>query len=254
MSPRLIKNKNIRQRKIRQWHRWVGYSSLLLIFILSITGLILNRTEMFNLNQITIKNGIISALYGISPKENPHHFKEANIWVSWLEGRLYLNGIMIDKNTSRPVGITILNDLVIVGEKDSLSLFLNDGSLVEKIDKASLPDSIVAIGKTTDNMIWIHTAQGNFISDDNFLIWKKTSKKFEIPSPPPQFAPKEITEKILSDFQGKGISLYRLILDLHSGHIFGSFGSYIMDLAAISLIVLGITGLMKQRPRDKKQR
>ncbi|MCF6197553.1 MAG: hypothetical protein L3J50_12730, partial [Emcibacter sp.] len=75
----------------------------------------------------------------------------------------------------------------------------------------------------------------------NGLIHRSTARK----------APEQITEKVMLDFQGQGISLSRLILDIHSGHILGSWGPYLMDLAAISLIFLGLTGLMKHRRRDR---
>ena len=70
----------------------------------------------------------------------------------------------------------------------------------------------------------------------------------------PTEAPSSITENIMQNFQGDGVSLYKIILDIHSGRIMGSLGSYIMDLAAISLIFLCITGLMKRKRPEKDRR
>ena len=40
------------------------------------------------------------------------------------------------------------------------------------------------------------------------------------------------------------MNLEQILLDLHSGRLFGSFGVLVMDLAAILLVVLSITGFV----------
>ncbi len=243
-------NSWIAQKTIRRWHRWVGYSSITLVFILSITGLILNRTEKFGLTQITVKNNLVTTLYGMTPTEEPIFFKVSDHWLGWLEGRLYLDGTLIDQNTDRLIGATITDDLILVASKDSLTLFQPDGTLVERLDSTSLPGSITAIGPTENGLAQIDTTGGSFTSLDDYMSWTPVPNGL-LHSSKAQKAPKQIREKVMLDFQGQGISLSRLILDIHSGHILGSWGSYLMDLAAISLIFLGLTGLMKHRRRDR---
>lgn len=250
------KNNNpiVSQKTLRRWHRWVGYSALILVLILSITGLILNRTEKFNLNNITVNNPYILSLYGLSPKTPPVQFKEGPIWLSWLDGRLYLNSTLIGQNTDLPLGIAAPGKLIIVASKDHLSLYSADGSLIETLGKNALPGQITALGITKTNKIFIESGGKNFIADENYISWQNSLNSEEILWSHPQAAPKAITEQILQDFQGQGVSLYKIILDLHSGNIFGSLGSYLMDLAAISLIFLCFTGLMKRRPNNNGRR
>ncbi|VAV99148.1 hypothetical protein MNBD_ALPHA02-1457 [hydrothermal vent metagenome] len=243
-------NNRIMQKTIRRWHRWVGYSSILLVFILSITGLILNRTEKLGLTQITVKNSLVTALYGMTPTEEPVYFKAGDSWLAWLEGRLYLDGILIDQNTDRLIGGTFADGLVLVAASNSLTLYQPDGTLVERLDSTSLPGSITAIGPSENGLAQIETPGGNFTSPDDYMSWTPVPSGL-IHGSKAQKAPKQITEKIMLDFQGQGVPLSRLILDLHSGHILGSWGPYLMDLAAISLIFLGLTGLMKHRRRDR---
>ena len=50
-------------------------------------------------------------------------------------------------------------------------------------------------------------------------------------------------------YRGSGLSLERVILDLHSGRIVGQWGVYVVDGAALLFLALVITGLwmwMKQ--------
>lgn len=256
-KPRPQNNKRQNNQKtLRRWHRWVGYISLVLVLILSLTGLILNRTESLNLNQITLKNSIIASLYGLNPEQDPLHYAVGENWISWLEGRLYLDSALLAQNTDKPVGAVQIDEVILIGSETSLSLYMADGTLIEKLDQSSLPGKIIALGKSAQGSLLIKNDSGQYVSDQEFTAWTAVENThgtiFSQSSSPPQ----QITEKIIQDYQGQGVSLYRLMLDLHSGHIFGSLGPYLMDFAAISLIFLGITGLMKRRPngKDKRQR
>ncbi len=242
------------QKNLRQWHKWVGYGSLILVLILSITGLILNRTEKFNLNQIQINNSYILWLYDLSPKTSLLFFNDDGHWLSWLEGNLYYNNKLISQNTPAPIGLVKLDHMIIVGSNDRLTLFLTDGTLVESLYRSDLPSEITMLGKTKKGMPVIISKSKKFTSDNDLISWYEIDKTIDVTLSMPTEGPSLITEQIMQNFQGQGVSLYKIILDLHSGRIMGSFGSYIMDLAAISLIFLCITGLMKRRRPEKTRR
>jgi len=61
-------------------------------------------------------------------------------------------------------------------------------------------------------------------------------------------------EQLLAAFRGNGLKLERVILDLHSGRIFGRYGVYLMDFAAIALLWLSLSGLWVWSSRRNKMR
>ena len=132
-----------KQKSLHRWHRWVGYISLALVVILSLTGLILNRTESWNLNQITVKNRLVNALYGLKPATPPVHFSAGGHWVSWLDGRLYLDSGLIAQNTARPIGISRRADLLIIAAEGPLALYFTARPLIETLDAAALPGRLL---------------------------------------------------------------------------------------------------------------
>ena len=52
----------------------------------------------------------------------------------------------------------------------------------------------------------------------------------------------ELNRKILARYRGHGLPLERVLLDLHSGRILGKWGVWLIDVVAILLFVLAITG------------
>ena len=62
-------------------------------------------------------------------------------------------------------------------------------------------------------------------------------------------------EQLRQIFRGRGLSLERVILDLHSGRIFNDdWGIYLMDASAIIIIWLSISGTWVWYSRRQKQK
>jgi uncharacterized iron-regulated membrane protein len=60
--------------------------------------------------------------------------------------------------------------------------------------------------------------------------------------------------QLLAAFRGNSLKLERVILDLHSGRIFGRYGVYLMDAAATALLWLSLSGLWVWSSRRHKMR
>lgn len=53
-------------------------------------------------------------------------------------------------------------------------------------------------------------------------------------------------------YRGDGVNIEKLVLDLHSGHIFGLPGTVLFDLTALAMIFLTATGLYNLWQRKRK--
>ena len=76
----------------RTWHRRVGLLVALLVAVLAITGLLLNHSDRLGLDRTNIVTGLVVDWYGLTPVEDPVHFRAGNNWVSWIDGAVYANG------------------------------------------------------------------------------------------------------------------------------------------------------------------
>jgi len=52
-----------------------------------------------------------------------------------------------------------------------------------------------------------------------------------------------VQRSLLDQYRGSGLSWERLLLDLHSGRLFGSVGVFIIDLAGIALLLIALSGV-----------
>ena len=52
-------------------------------------------------------------------------------------------------------------------------------------------------------------------------------------------------------WRGRGVTVERVLLDLHSGRIFGLVGKLVLDLIAVVMIVLSVSGLLLARLRAR---
>ena len=94
-----------------------------------------------------------------------------------------------------------------------------------------------------ENDVYLVTSEGRFLSEAEITAWDRyqLAGDFEMAVATP--APAEQREAALRAFRGEGIPLYRVLLDLHSGRLFGTLGVWIVDAAAVAMLFLTMTGV-----------
>jgi hypothetical protein len=122
-------------------------------------------------------------------------------------------------------------------------LLTADGELVEQLGSAAgVPAGMQAIGLTADGNLAIRAAHGYYQTSADFLEWNETNDldavwaQGEEPS-------LQLKQEIQASWRGSGLPMERVMLDLHSGRILGSWGIYLVDAAAILFLLLAISGV-----------
>ena len=224
-----------------RWHRRIGLLCLFFVLVLSVTGILLNHTSSLKLDSIKLRAPILTSLYGL-PSPAPLSVPIADQWLSH-DGlnQLYLGETAIAKCQAPLLGAVYLNGLLQVLCDQELLLLSSEGELLESITAVlGLPAGVRALTKL-NNQLLIDTANGTVIADLDSLHWTPTELMPE-QWPSPQRPPPPLHDKI--NTHAPSIDLEQLLLDLHSGRLFGTFGVLVMDLAAVLLIVLSLTGLI----------
>lgn len=223
------------------WHRRFGLAAIILIIVLSITGIMLNHTASMKLDSSYVDNAFILNWYGLQPEGEPLSFKTGDHRISQWGNQVFYDSKAITDSEQELRGAVQLEQLTIAAFDNELILFSNKGELVDRMPTTGRFADTRRIGIKTHLPI-IETRDASFyITDENILDWTRTDDD-NITWSNASVLTDEEREKLLMTYRGKGLTLERIVLDLHSGRIFGQFGVYLMDAAAFSLLWLSLSG------------
>tara|TARA_B100000029_G_scaffold485248_1_gene538379 strand:+ start:1941 stop:2651 length:711 start_codon:yes stop_codon:yes gene_type:complete len=223
---------------IFRWHGNLGVVASVLVAILIITGIALNHTERLNLDSQFVGNDWLLTWYGIAPERSPVNFRVGSRWLSEVDGGLFMDAVPVPSFKGSLVGAVQGDGVIVIASRDTIYLVEDNGQLVEKLSWKAGAISRIGHLKAA---IYIQSGGDNFASLDGFLTWKRSVEEPEWALA--QEAPAEVKESVLLAFRGRGLPWERVLLDLHSGRILGSWGSYLMDAAAVVLLFLVISGI-----------
>lgn len=224
------------------WHRTLGFIATLFVLMLTVTGLLLNHTGDLKLDQIYIENSILLDWYGLAPESAPVSYQADGHWLTQLDDHLYLDDIEITGNTEHLRGAVKSGDIIILAFAHSLYLLTQTGDLVEKVTgMQGVPGGLQGIGVGPDGEVLVRSDESVYATDLNMSIWKPYPQQDGNWSDSEKI-PAVLEKKLLHMYRGKGLSMEKLLVDLHSGRILGKAGALLVDLAAVLFIILAISG------------
>ena len=125
-----------------------------------------------------------------------------------------------------------------------LILLDKDGLVIEILRSADgVPSAMQARGINNNQTIFVKAAHGIYQLDIDELNWHKNKlNEADIIWSTPSKIDKELYHQIEKHYRGKGLTLEKVIQDIHSGRIMGYWGVLFVDLIGVFLLVLIITG------------
>ena len=237
------------------WHRTVGFIATIFILVLVVSGLVLNHAGDLKLDRIYIGNEMILDWYGIAPQRLPVSYQAGSHRVTQIDNRLYLDKDEIQGNPEDLRGVVNSGQFMALAFSSSIYLITGQGDLIEKITREQgLPADLHAIGLGRDGEILIQSGHTVLCSDMDLQTWRQCRNGNGHWSASDRL-PGDLEKILIQQYRGKGLSLEKLILDLHSGRIFGRGGVYLIDVSAIIFIILAMSGWwlwLKRRKLQKK--
>ncbi len=236
------------------WHRRFGLVSLLLMIILAITGIMLNHTDDLKLDENFIESDILLDWYNLNPKGKPVSYLVAGNTISQWNEQLFFNGTILITSREKLNGAVLSQQIIVIALENTILLLDKYGELIERLDNLSKIKNIYNIG-LKNQLVALKTDRNKiFISDKQVISWKETSPD-DIQWQQPVTLNKQKIKQLKRAYRGSGLTLERVILDLHSGRIFNAnWGIYLMDASAIIMIMLGISGAWVWWSRSQKMK
>jgi hypothetical protein len=241
----MMARKNRKPSTTRRLHRSFGAIAAVFILFMVLSGLMINHSNSLGLDQRQVSQTTLLDWYGLGKPENIRNYEVGNDWLSFAGSQLYLNGNPITA-ISNGVGAVFNGEILVAAGNDEILLLDHDGHTIERQPwESSANGPIESIGLLPQGVIALKTGTHLWVSDTQLLNWQLAEGNM----PPPlwssaEVAPGTLEETITRHYRGDGPSLERLLLDLHSGRIFGTIGALIYDLLALAIGFLAISGLL----------
>ena len=228
---------------IHRWHKRIGIVAALFVVLLTLSGFILNHTGSLGIDNIYIKNRLLLDLYHIGPDDEPEGFMTGDHWVIKIGDRVYLDRKELTENSTALTGTVSSNGYIVIAMEDHILLVTPTGETIEQLGQGEgVPMDIKAIGLSTDGTVVIKTADNVYLVDLENLHWQKEEKNMTVKWSEPSNIPAGLKEALLEYYRGKGLTLERVMLDIHSGRIAGPLGLYVVDIMALLFFLLSLSG------------
>jgi len=235
------------------WHRRIGLVAIVLVITLAITGIMLNHTEKFKLDESYVSASWLLNWYGIEPEDAPVSFRVNNHSLSFWHHRLFFDGKDILTHEQNIHGAIGAETYIVIAMDNELILLTNEGEFIETVNTGISFSNIQRLGIKYKRPVIETSDPLYFMADEHILDWDVILNEDIVWSSPISLSDEE-KEKLLNAYRGRGLKLERVILDLHSGRIFGKYGIYMMDGAAIALLWLSLSGLWVWSSRRRKMK
>lgn len=249
----VVRKPKRRKRKSRPWHRVLGMLSALPLIWVLITGFLLNHEEDFGLNDKEITTAWVLSAYGMVPSGEPMSQTVNGKVITHWDGQVFYANSLVDLSGSF-IGSAADGDGLILVSDQSIVRLDENGELIEQLDELSLPSLPLLDVASAPGSVWVKNAEGWHSPDADWLEF--TSQTAAIPAPIAlsPLVDKELKAAVATAWSGGGVSLSRLVLDLHSGNFFGAFSKYFYDLVVFCTLWLIGTGLVLQYRTSRRSR
>jgi uncharacterized iron-regulated membrane protein len=231
-------------RFVRHWHARLGVLLVVFFLILAITGLALNHTDALGLSKREVNSPWLMRWYGLKPVLPSLGYLFKDGYLVAADEHWVMDGHPLPEAKLSPVGAISWGNMRAIADADNLYLFMADGQVIDKLTGTTLPGKPIEQLGSIGSVLVLKTAQGSFVTSDGLtwqLLAEDASGSNQVSWSARKTLPDTITER-LNEILAPSLPLERIVLDLHSGRIFGRYGFLLMDIAALGMAMLSLSG------------
>lgn len=245
--------------RLRRVHRWAGVVALAFLVMLSLTGIALNHASVLGLDQRFVAAPWLLRWYGMDVPDIAASYEAVNAIgradqvVSLVGNRLFVGAWPSVQGVGALRGAAATGNGTVVLTDRELLMLSSRGELLDRVPIA------LDAGATTTSVglvagagaIVVETSDGIIAFDAAMLDRSDVPHGSERILRSRKSVPSEaLRAEIAAAYRGPGLSLERLVYDLHSGRWLESTGVLLMDLVALLVVFLAISGVIVWlRPR-----
>ena len=219
---------------LHKWHRRAGLLAALIVILVTLTGLLLNHIAATGLDRLYPQNSLILTPYQ-QALTRPQGFAVDGQWLWSTAGQLRLDQQVLG-DCRQLQGYARGRDSQFVDCSSQWLLLDSNNQLLEVLEPSLFSEEPVTAA------VWQGDAYQLQIGQDWFALDLLSYQLTAAAAPAASAEPLQVLPPQLASARNESISWQRVLLDLHSGRWFGTWGVWLVDVAALILLFLALSG------------
>ena len=237
--------------KLRKLHKYLGFAFSIFILHLTVTGILLTYPETFNVEETYISNFFILKKYNMDTHKEVYGLSNIEDEVVIIKNNIYVNNKFIDKFNNEIINLLYQKkeERIIVLSKSVIGIYF-----LESIDGEFEINNIISLENTkkikqlglnlSDDIVFLNSDKEYYNLDNDNLLKLVNEQDKNIKWSNISTIDKKLAKSYLNIHQGKGVSLTRILTELHNGKFFGSIFTLILFFSSLSLIFLTLSSFI----------
>lgn len=230
---------------LRQWHQRIGLTAAFFVLWLGVSGTLLTRSNELGFDTARLRWDWLTAMYGLRAEAPRMGFEAAGHWMAATKENTLLDAREVSPRLPAPVGFVSLagptGTQLYIGTPESLVITTMAGERIDELRPPVLPIAAVRrIGVTAAGAIAVQDFDA-YESGDGGNTWTPVlpqSVTWSEPKPLPAEQRSNIEQ-----FARPSILVEQVLIDLHSGRLFGVVGAWIITVIGVLALMLSISGV-----------
>lgn len=230
---------------LRQWHQRIGLTAAFFLLWLAVSGTLLTRSNELGFDTLRLRWDWLTAMYGLQAEPPRMGFEAGGHWMAATKENTLLDARELEPRLPPPVGIVELSGAagpqLFIGTAEGLVITTATGERIDELRAPILPIAAIRrIGTTADGAIAVQDYDA-YQSSDGGNSWTPVLPQ-AVNWAEPKPLPAEQRERI-AQFARPSILVEQLLIDLHSGRLFGVVGAWIITLIGLLALMLSVSGV-----------
>lgn len=247
-------------KRIAMWLKWHRRAGLLLapvIVMLALTGVMINHSQSWGWYEKPVYSSLLRVLYGIPPQTVSRGFAlPEQGWVTQAGDDVRLEQTSLFHCPLPLAGALGWSQGIVLLCDGQLQLYTADGELIETLSDLPVAQEV---GLSAEGALLLAGRGSVWRLDDSSWQWQSLPADSTVGAQWAMWQPLAAadSQRLSQGIPLPGISRERVLLDLHSGRLFGDWGVWLVDLSAILMVFLALSGsltwaLRRWRKRSRK--
>lgn len=232
---------------LRDWHKRAGLFAFVFMIWLGFSGFLINQSASWGYDTKRVDWDWVMKLYSLHPEPPQNGFNAGGQWLAATTDYTLVNARPLDIAIREPrgfvVGGTVDKPVYFIAAAESLLLLNAKGERLDELTPPILPVSAIRrIGmvKGHPGSIVVQDLDA-FQSMDEGNTWTPVAST-AVEWSEAKVLPEDERSRLLP-FSRPSVSLEHVLVDAHSGRLFGSYGAWVINFVGIAAMLLAISGI-----------